>query len=81
VQLLSFTVPIENNNDTQEKITICCSLHMIISIIGIPASGKSSLLKSIMQSLGEPERIKLGKFLPEKPIDEFSQNQTRNNNR
>jgi len=54
---------------------------MIISIIGIPASGKSSLLKSIMQSLGEPERIKLGKFLPEKPIDEFSQNQTRNNNR
>lgn len=36
------------------------SLHMIISIIGIPASGKSSLLKSIMKSLGEPERINFG---------------------
>ena len=37
------------------------SVHMIISVIGIPASGKSSLLKSIMQSLGKPERIKFGK--------------------
>ena len=30
---------------------------MIIPIIGIPASGKSSLLKSIMQSFGTPERM------------------------
>ena len=34
---------------------------MIIPIVGIPVSGKSSLLKSVMDSLGEPERIKFGK--------------------